>query len=178
MEVWNMQWNLVVCKKGKPFLSPNIWAKTNKSTHSLDLWHHLGGMQTSRECSRPYAWQKCPRWARPFLTTGMTVFKNPGLIIGWDLFPLANMLKIARLLWLGAFFVVKTKERAILLWEVGGEQLHNWCSFLLMKYARFCEILWTSTRLVSAFWKFSHVQECQQGIHPLWSFKQQEALQR
>jgi hypothetical protein len=48
-------------------------------------------------------------------TTGMTVFENLGLIIGRDLFPLANMLKFARLLWLGAFFVVKTKERAILL---------------------------------------------------------------
>ena len=48
-------------------------------------------------------------------TTGITVFKNLGLIIGRGLFPLADMLEVARLLWLGAFFVVKTKERAILL---------------------------------------------------------------
>ncbi len=27
-----MHWNSVVCKNGKPFLSPSIWAKTNKST--------------------------------------------------------------------------------------------------------------------------------------------------
>jgi hypothetical protein len=56
-------------------------------------------------------------------TTGMTVFESPGLKIGRDLFPVGGMLKIARLLWLGAFFVMKTKERAILLREVGGEQL-------------------------------------------------------
>jgi hypothetical protein len=48
-------------------------------------------------------------------TTGMTVFKNLGLIIGRDLFPLVDMLKVARLFWLGEFFVVKSKERAILL---------------------------------------------------------------
>ncbi len=64
MEVRNMQWNLAICKNGKPFLSSTIWAKTNKSTHSLGLWNHLGGMQTSWECSQLYAWQKCPRWAR------------------------------------------------------------------------------------------------------------------
>jgi hypothetical protein len=42
-------------------------------------------------------------------TTGMTVFENLGLIIGRDLFPLAYMLEVARLLHLGAFFVMKQK---------------------------------------------------------------------
>jgi hypothetical protein len=48
-------------------------------------------------------------------TTGMPVFKNLGLIIGRELISLADMLEVARLLPLGAFFVVETKEKAILL---------------------------------------------------------------
>ena len=37
-------------------------------------------------------------------TTGVTEFKNLGLIVSRDLMPLADMLKVARLLWLGALF--------------------------------------------------------------------------
>jgi hypothetical protein len=51
-------------------------------------------------------------------TAGMATLKNFGQVFDGNLIPFANMFKITRLLWLGAFFVVGTEEGAILLEEI------------------------------------------------------------
>ena len=40
----------------------------------------------------------------------MKVLKDLGLIFGWNFFPLAYMLEVARLFWFGTFLAVEAKE--------------------------------------------------------------------
>ncbi len=69
-----------------------------------------------------------------FFTFGnLTVLKNFELIFGGNLVPFSDMIKIAGLIGLGAFLVMKTKERAVLLLEIAGKQIQNWRSFLAAK---------------------------------------------
>ncbi len=65
----------------------------------------------------------------------MAVLKNFELIIGGNLVPFSDMIKIAGLIGLGAFLVMETKERAVLLLEIAGKQFQNWHSFLAAKKA-------------------------------------------
>ena len=51
----------------------------------------------------------------------MTMLENFGLVVAGDFIPLANVLEVTRLLWLGAFLIVEAEERTILLREVRGE---------------------------------------------------------
>ena len=61
----------------------------------------------------------------------MAVFEDLCLVSGRDLVPLSDdVLEITSLIWLGAFLVVKRKERTQLLAEVTWEQLCDWSSFL------------------------------------------------
>ena len=60
----------------------------------------------------------------------MAVLEDLRLISGRDLVPLSNVLEIASLIRLGAFFVVKRKERAQLFLEIIGKQLNDWSSLL------------------------------------------------
>jgi hypothetical protein len=65
--------------------------------------------------------------------TRMAVLENFELIVGGNLIPFSNMIKIAGLIGLGAFLVMKTKERAALLLEIAGKQIRNRRSFLAAK---------------------------------------------
>jgi hypothetical protein len=60
-----------------------------------------------------------------FALSRMAVFKDLDLIVGRNLFPLSNMLIFANLSGLGALLAMKTKERAILLFEVAGKQIRD-----------------------------------------------------
>jgi hypothetical protein len=53
----------------------------------------------------------------------MAVLENFELIVGRNLVPFYNMIKIAGLIGLGAFLVMETKERAVLLLKIAGKQL-------------------------------------------------------
>jgi len=68
-----------------------------------------------------------------FSLSRMAVLKDLHLISGRDLVPLSDVLEIASLIRLGAFFVVKQKERAQLLLEVIGKQFSDWSSLLAME---------------------------------------------
>ena len=63
----------------------------------------------------------------------MAVLNNFELIVGGNLVPFSDMIKIAGLIGLGAFLVMETKERAVLLLEIAGKQFQNWRSFLAAK---------------------------------------------
>jgi len=63
----------------------------------------------------------------------MAVLEDLRLISGRDLVPLSDVLEIASLIRLGAFIVVKLKERAQLLLEVIGKQFSDWSSLLAME---------------------------------------------
>ena len=53
---------------------------------------------------------------KPDLSTAdMAMLKNFGLVFDGNLIPFANLFEIARLLWLGAFFVVKQKKEQYFL---------------------------------------------------------------
>ena len=68
-----------------------------------------------------------------FSLSCMAVLEDLRLISGRDLVPLSDVLEIASLIRLGAFFVVKRKERAELLLEVIGKQFSDWSSLLAME---------------------------------------------
>jgi hypothetical protein len=63
----------------------------------------------------------------------MAVLENFELIVGRNLVPFSDMIKIAGLIGLGAFLVMETKERAVLLLKIAGKQFQNWHSFLAVK---------------------------------------------
>jgi len=65
-----------------------------------------------------------------FSFSRMAVLEDLRIISGRDLVPLSDVLKIASLIRLGAFFVVKRKERAQLLLKVIGKQFSDWSSLL------------------------------------------------
>ena len=65
-----------------------------------------------------------------FPLSRMAVLEDLCLISGRDLVPLSNVLEIASLIRLGAFFVVKQKERAQLFLEIIGKQVSDWSSLL------------------------------------------------
>ena len=65
-----------------------------------------------------------------FSLSCMAVLEDLRLISGRDLVPLSDVLEIASLIRLGAFFVVKRKERAQLLLKVIGKQFIDWSSLL------------------------------------------------
>ncbi len=68
-----------------------------------------------------------------FSLSRMAVLEDLRLISSRDLVPLSDVLEIASLIRLGAFFVVKQKERAQLLLEVIGKQFSDWSSLLAME---------------------------------------------
>jgi hypothetical protein len=59
----------------------------------------------------------------------MAMLKDLSLVTGRDLVPLSDVCEIASLVRLGAFLLVKGKERAQLLLEVIGEELFYWIPF-------------------------------------------------
>jgi hypothetical protein len=63
----------------------------------------------------------------------MAVLKNFDLVVGRNLVPLSDVIKITGLIGLEAFFIMETKERAVLLLKVVGKQNQDWCSFLAVK---------------------------------------------
>ncbi len=63
----------------------------------------------------------------------MAVLEDLCLISGGDLVPLSNVLEVASLMRLRAFFVVKQKERAQLFLKIIGKQLNDWSSLLAME---------------------------------------------
>ncbi len=77
----------------------------------------------------------------------MKVLEDLGLIFGWNFFPPANMLKVARLFWFGTFLAVEAKEGTILLGEVSGEQVCDRCALLTTKQTSFRKISFASTGL-------------------------------
>ncbi len=74
-------------------------------------------------------------------TGGVAMREDFGLVIGRDFIPSPDMLKIARLLGLGAFFVVETEERTIFLREAAREQIRDRGSFLATKESGLHEVL-------------------------------------
>jgi hypothetical protein len=48
----------------------------------------------------------------------MAVLENFDLVVGRNFVPLSNMIEITGLVGLGAFLIMETKERAVLLLEV------------------------------------------------------------
>ncbi len=58
-----------------------------------------------------------------FPLSRMAVLENFELIVGGNLVPFSDMIKIAGLIGLGAFLVMETKERAVLLLKIAGKQL-------------------------------------------------------
>ena len=65
-----------------------------------------------------------------FALSRMAMLKDLSLVTGRDLVPLSDVCEITSLVRLGAFLLVKGKERAQLLLEVIGEELCDWSSFL------------------------------------------------
>ena len=65
-----------------------------------------------------------------FPLSRMAVLEDLRLISGGDLVPFSNVLEVASLMGLRAFFVVKRKERAQLFLEIIGKQLSDWSSLL------------------------------------------------
>jgi hypothetical protein len=77
----------------------------------------------------------------------MKVLKDLGLIFGWNFFPPADMLEVARLFWFGTFHAVEAKEGTILLGEVSGEQVCDRHALLATKQTNFHKISFASTGL-------------------------------
>jgi hypothetical protein len=71
----------------------------------------------------------------------MAMCEDFALVVGGDYIPFPDMFKIARLLGLGALFVVETEEGAIFLWEIGRKQFQDWGSFLAREETGFGEVL-------------------------------------
>ncbi len=81
----------------------------------------------------------------------MAVLKNFDLVFGGNLVPLSDMIKITGLIGLGAFLIMETKERAVLLLKVVGKQFQDWHSFLAAKKTSLGKVLCSSSELEFCF---------------------------
>jgi hypothetical protein len=82
----------------------------------------------------------------------MAVLENFELIVGGNLIPFSDMIKIAGLIGLGAFLIMETKEKAVLLLKIAGKQFQNWRSFLAAKKTSLGKVFTFSSWL--DFWIF------------------------
>ncbi len=163
-------------QKWQTIFSPSIWAKTNKSTHSLGLWHHLGGMQISRECSWPYVSQMCLHWARSFHHWHDSV-QDSWFDHRQGSFPTYQHAQNCKTTSALSIFCHENKRKS-------NTSSRGWWGTTPRSVLLPCNDigppLWNpliqNPAWDSAFWKFSCKQECQEGIHPHWSFLQWDAL--
>jgi hypothetical protein len=81
-----------------------------------------------------------------FSSTGsIAMRKDFGLVVCRNFIPSPDMLEIAHLPGLGAFFAVETEGRATFLREVTREQFQDCGSFLATKESGLCEVLCPSS---------------------------------
>ncbi len=178
MEVWNMQWNLAVCKNGKPlfvskYMGQNKWVYTlfgplaspRRYANFLGMCVTLclAKESTSSQIFPPLAWQ-CSR------------------ILVWSVVGIFSHLptcsKSQDCFGLGSIFCCESKRKS-------NTYLKGWWGTTLRSVFLPCNkigsFLWNPLNQhpawVSAFWKISWEQECQEGIHLFWSFQQWDALQ-